>query len=275
MNAEVRDHLNFLKGFADLITNSTTADTGTATSLSITRAATSDLAYRSLVSGDTQPRFQVQADGRIAWGPGGATVLDTNFRRVAAGILRGDDSTIGSERIAGTTIALQALVTGDSVGRFNVFASGDVQWSGGATTADVLLTRPAAGILRMGTNGVATAAIMRVQGEAAQQTQFDVLITGDTASRLQMRGDATLTGLVMGPGNAALDANLYRSAVNQLKTDDQLVAADGIVTKTVAGAVSDASFTVTPPVGAIAIDTTNLRIYVRTAAAVWKSVVVA
>lgn len=48
-----------------------------------------------------------------------------------------------------------------------------------------------------------------------------------------------------------------------------------VATFSKAGVISDADFTVVPPIGTIGIDTTNLRIYVKTAAATWKSVVVA
>lgn len=44
---------------------------------------------------------------------------------------------------------------------------------------------------------------------------------------------------------------------------------------TKAGAPSDADYTTLPPVGSVVYDTTNSRIYVRHAAGVWKSVVVA
>ena len=48
---------------------------------------------------------------------------------------------------------------------------------------------------------------------------------------------------------------------------------DGLQLKTVAGAVSDGSFTASPPDGTIAIDTTNSKIYVRIGGT-WKSVTV-
>ena len=42
-----------------------------------------------------------------------------------------------------------------------------------------------------------------------------------------------------------------------------------------AGVPSDADYTTAPPVGSVVIDTTNSRIYVRTAVATWKMVAVA
>ena len=68
-----------------------------------------------------------------------------------------------------------------------------------------------------------------------------------------------------------LGTNLYRSGLNTLKTDNQSSAAEGMITKTKAGAITDADFVTIPPDGTIAIDTVNSRLYVRIAGT-WKSV---
>jgi len=47
-------------------------------------------------------------------------------------------------------------------------------------------------------------------------------VTGDTQDRFVVNADGKLE---WGPGNAALDVNLYRSAANRLKTDDEVEAA--------------------------------------------------
>ncbi len=95
---------------------------------------------------------------------------------------------------------------------------------------------------------------------------------GDTTDRLRFEG-VTAGGRIQFGSGAALDVNLYRSAANVLNTDDQFVAADGITTKTVAGAVADGSFTATPGSGTIAIDTASSKIWVRVGST-WKSVAV-
>lgn len=66
----LRDNLNFLKGFADLITGGSTADTGTGTRISITRPLDADNALEAQKSGDTWPRFVVEATGAIRLGDG-------------------------------------------------------------------------------------------------------------------------------------------------------------------------------------------------------------
>lgn len=55
-------------------------------------AAATDDVLRSKVSGDTQYRYILHADGKMEWGPGGSTAPDTNFYRVAADILKTDSS---------------------------------------------------------------------------------------------------------------------------------------------------------------------------------------
>ena len=264
MNAEIRDHANFLKGFADLITNSTTADTGTATYLSITRTSSTDVGFRVLVTGDTQPRIQFTADGQLSLGPGGSTVPDSTMRRVAAKNWRGLDTAIGSDRTNTTDIALQALVTGDSVARLNVLASGAEQWSTGAATADVQVDRSSAGVLRVNANGSANTTVFRAEATAGQLCIIDSLVAGDTASRIRLRGDATVTGIEMSSGSASHDVNLYRSAANYLTSDDKLRPAS-FKAQVKAGAPVDGDITGGAESGDMVLDTTNSKIYFQVA----------
>jgi hypothetical protein len=85
MNAEVRDHLNFLKGAFDLLTAGTTADTGTTMRLIIVHAAAADLAFQAYVTGDTHDRWGVQSNGKMMWGGGGG-VPDITLERLAGGV---------------------------------------------------------------------------------------------------------------------------------------------------------------------------------------------
>jgi len=60
-----------------------------------THAAAANVALHLLVSGDTDTtgtgRLQIRADGRMDWGPGGASAVDTNLYRSAANSLKTDD----------------------------------------------------------------------------------------------------------------------------------------------------------------------------------------
>jgi hypothetical protein len=68
----VRDNLNWLKGFADLITNSSASDTGTGVGLSITRGAGTDHALQAKISGDADYRLKLRAGSGIQMGDGSA-----------------------------------------------------------------------------------------------------------------------------------------------------------------------------------------------------------
>jgi hypothetical protein len=98
-------------------------------------------------------------------------------------------------------------------------------------------------------------------------------IQGNAFANFKQRADGRME---WGPGNVATDTNLYRGSgvANQLKTDDLLWAVDGVATKTKAGTPADGDFQTTPPDGAIVVDTTANKIWVRVGGT-WKSVVVA
>lgn len=209
MNAEVRDHAIFLKGALDLITNSTTADTGTATYIRVSRAAAADPAYRAGVSGDSYYRFESHADGKFHWGPGNVT-MDTRLRRISPAVLMLDaaDPADGPARLdimgTGSSVAFTVIQSGDTSGRgrFRIAGTGDISWGDGTSVNDVVVGRAAAGTL---------------------------------------------------------------------KTVHGFWAVDGLVTKTKAGAPTDADLVAgMQQNGAIILDTTNSRIYFRTAAATWK-----
>lgn len=48
--------------------------------------------WSSQVTGDSQDRFAVRADGQVEWGPGGVAARDTNLYRVSANTLGTDDA---------------------------------------------------------------------------------------------------------------------------------------------------------------------------------------
>ena len=75
-------------------------------SIAVVNSATSSSFMSSRVSGDSQSRLLVDADGTFKWGPGGATVWDTNLYRSAADVLATDDSfQVGPKLIFGDTTA--------------------------------------------------------------------------------------------------------------------------------------------------------------------------
>lgn len=70
-------------------------------------------AFSTRITGDTNSRFLMNADGRLFWGGGSAT-QDTNLYRSAANTLKSDDSL---ELVGGLTVGGNTVLTGDlSVG---------------------------------------------------------------------------------------------------------------------------------------------------------------
>jgi hypothetical protein len=64
--------------------------------LRVVRAAAGNNALSVRVTGDTNSRLLVNADGSVSWGAGGGSAVDTNLYRSAADTLRTDDSfTVG------------------------------------------------------------------------------------------------------------------------------------------------------------------------------------
>lgn len=72
-------------------------------------AATSTDAFQARVTGDTVSRLNIDADGVMSWGPGGASAQDTNLYRSFANELQTDSNftVIGNLEVGGT-----ATVTG-------------------------------------------------------------------------------------------------------------------------------------------------------------------
>lgn len=61
--------------------------------------------------------------------------------------------------------------------------------------------------------------VLKATHAAAGDAAVQIAVTGDTNARLLVNSAGTMT---WGPGNAAGDTNLYRTAANELKTDDAL-----------------------------------------------------
>lgn len=336
-NAEVRDHALWLKGFADLISANTAADSGAATYLSITRA-TDVVAFQSRISGDSDNRLRISAGGVVTFG-NGSGANDVSMSRSSAGrvLLSGTNAQLLVEQNAGGTDRnqLATWLSGDTQPRvalgMNSADRAFIAWGpGGATAPDFSLMRIVAGRLDAAAPTVTGGARIGVTVDTNESSGFFVWRTGDTAARVSIGQDAdgvaalrfgngsgapyeelyrlgggvigsnaalrfirtTSDGAVVsrvagdsydrfflyisgrqdwGDGANPIDTNLYRQAAGRLQSDYHLRAVQGIGTFTKAGAISDADWTTAPPVGTIAIDTTNFKVYIRTAAATWKS----
>lgn len=124
-NAEVRDHLVWLKAALDLITNSTAADSGDATSMRLIRPGVSDASFIAQITGDLQGRIAMLAGGEIEWGTGAAT-RDVAILRGTAGRLELTSNGSANPAVlrvvaeSGQDSRLEAMVTGDTAVRARI-----------------------------------------------------------------------------------------------------------------------------------------------------------
>src|SRR5215471_5160119 len=111
-----------------------------------------------LLAGDAQPSWRIFGSGKMEWGPGGSTAIDTNLYRAAAGQLKTDNLIIAVQGyyaapMAGaTSLGYQSNVSGDAASRFAIQADGKMSWGPGNVGADTNLYRSAVGVLK--TDGV-------------------------------------------------------------------------------------------------------------------------
>lgn len=222
MNAEIRDHLNFLKGALDLVTGSTTADTGTATLLRVTRPTTGNAVLEGYVSGDTQPRTQVLAAAlsQLAFGPGGSTAPDSAFGRLAAGWV---GTTTGTKLYAMdatlATYVFNVQRTTDNEPRLAISAEGDLVWGDGdgATFPTLRLRRPSEGQIEFSQPTMASAGInMRQIANAGGENTHDYYLAGDAVPRIRIQADGTRIGMLVGSGSGVADVELSRPAAGRI-----------------------------------------------------------
>lgn len=223
------------------------------------RAAASDNAFLTAVGATktTNVEHVVKADGKHEWGDG-TNARDTNLYRSAAAKLRTDGylefgsagdvsvrrGAAGELYVEPGGAATNAIVratsasgaanyaafianqSGDAAARAEFGYMGDQQAVGmglgpGSAARDVFLYRDASNSwLRYDTVGTNKEAALLLRSTGTAAVGVSGQKSGDTAYRWYLSDGS---GLNFGPGNAALDTNLYRSAANVLKTDDSLI----------------------------------------------------
>lgn len=203
--------------------------------LQVSRANASDLALNVLAPSGNHLWYML-ADGKMWWADGAGGGVDTNLYRAGADVLKTDDvlqvgngvaiypATFGILSIStpGTNPLLRNfLVSGDANTTFTLLGDGTMRWgAGGATAFDVNLYRWGADFLKTDDTLLAAGQLYANHGGTATQ-----VIVGDTG--------AGLAGLRFG---TAADTNLYRSAADNLKTDDHFRAAMNITARIGTGA---------------------------------------
>jgi hypothetical protein len=135
------------------------------------RAAASQDAIHVEVAGDSVDRLTINADGKMEWGPGGASALDTNLYRSSANVLKTDDAlvvggvlttlssisaglgisaagAITTTYAGATSRGFGASVSGDGAYRYQVQLDGKIEWGNGTAAVDTNLYRSAANVLK-------------------------------------------------------------------------------------------------------------------------------
>ena len=188
---------------------------------------------------DIQNRLSILQDGKMRWGAGGTTPPDVNLYRDSADWLVTDDSfwakagiytanyieagTLLAARPTLAQVALAIYKTGDPADRFDILTEGILRWGDGVTA-------PTLKLYRYGANAMAFESGLAIrhdwgiwtEGVTAFANAFAAYALGtDAQPTIKINGQGKIE---WGPGGATLpDTNLYRGALNQLRTDDDLV----------------------------------------------------
>lgn len=221
---------------------------------------TGTTAFSTRLTADTVGRLAIKGSGNIEFGPG-TGARDTTLSRSAANELTASGQLVittaaptatghatrkdyvdnnfasltGNQTISGVktftgapvlqqsaagTTALKVQVSGDTTPRLTIGADGTMSFGPGNAAADLIVNR--SGSAALGVNNS-----VRVTMAATTSVAYATIISGDTFDRYRIY----LDGLnEWGPGTAARDTNLYRSAANTLKTDDTFIAATDVTT---------------------------------------------
>ena len=270
-NAEARDHLNWLKGWADLITANSAADTGNTTYLRIARVNTTDHVLQGMLVGDSQARFAVYANGKVGWGPGGTTApitfLDWVNGTVPALRLSGDSAlslNLSAVPAAQRTILI-AAVTGDSyhriLGYIRTDGGGGLAIGNGGATKGTWFADEGSGRTYFGASGQA------LWFYSTAEMIFSDSLTG--LGRITFTNDVASNWGIRFAGDVG--ATLYRPAAETVMSVVKLKSGGGIVLTTKAWAISDTDFPL-PESGMIAVDTsTNYHLAVRSGTT-WRTI---
>ena len=191
-------------------------------------AAATRVIANLLAPADANPAWRVYGDGKMQWGPGGASAPDVNLYRSAAGVLRTDASVLAGVQFNGSNAAgggtcFSAQISGDATPRVALLAGGSAAWGlGGAGGYDTWLYRWAANFLRCDGGFVGS----QFQGLAA--TSGAVVFhasMGDATPRFGIQCDGPVG---WGTGAGGLDTVLHRIAARSLQLDGIFYPTDGL-----------------------------------------------
>jgi hypothetical protein len=249
------------------------------------RGSAANASLGATVTGDTTYRLQILADGKIQWGPGTAGGADTNLYRDPAGNKLVTDDTFSAPalQISGTALASTHLSDTAALARLAgpAFTGTPTAPTAapGTNTTQLATTAFVVAADALKANLASPAFTGNVTLVSAAGVGIDVTVaSGSPGMTVRRTADANARftidsagALAWGPGTGVTDTLFFRTGVNWLQTTGIVEAQGGLATKVNAGAVSDASFTNVPPSGALALDTTNFKLYARFGST-WKSI---
>lgn len=218
-----RASANVLQVSGTLLTGKTTVgfvtggELGNTGYLRLTRSAVALSAFQIGVNADANSRLQIDSNGKIEWGPGGATAVDTSLYRsgvgtltipgslIVAGSLSTSSSGVYYNPATATGYPLTSIKQGDANAWFSIRYDGYMSWgAGGASATDTGLYRSAAYTLRV--------------SEVLEVNQnLNIGLLNNAFLGLKQNNATIYFGV-------SSDTTLYRSAAAQLKTDGGFTA---------------------------------------------------
>lgn len=154
--------------------------------------------YASYITGDTQPRFVIGADGKHQWGAGGASALDplATLYRSGAGMLSTDGTMIvnGSLYVSTTAHAIWVQninpafsvflvkAASDTQQRLRILGDGMHQWGPGGTTPEDV------NLYRLGVDALATDDRFVVAGAQVAGQSFGVQVGPTNSLAMHFQG---------------------------------------------------------------------------------------
>lgn len=184
--------------------------------VSITRASAANPARDIQVTGDTNPRHRVLADGTHQWGPGNAAT-DTTLARTSSRELTSNAAFLLSTS-SGTNDLIKVSVDGDTNARFFARGDGRLKWGDGTNSSDTFLYRNGVGVLKtegdvqIGGNLVVTGVGSKVTARKTvdQSVNNTTTLTNDSNLAIAVVNGAVyeVHGLIIYNSNSTADLKL-------------------------------------------------------------------
>src|SRR5215831_1978858 len=171
------------------------------------------------ILGDAQPKFLIDQDGTLRWGPGGAGAIDNAIGRYSAAIMSIDKALWAGWGSGAGASCFAAVQPGDGWPRVGINNNSSIQFGPGTSGIDINMYRYTAGQLALS----ASQGLVLTDIGSTGYTVFGAKRSADNYYRFRIQ-DAGTGGepgarLEWGTGSGNPDTFLYRSAAARLQTD--------------------------------------------------------